>query len=453
MKCSSATGSSKGPLLSYWFWYVSLLLIVIEAFFWTSGGSGVSRIRYFFFYPEGFNLIIDDAVVGRFTIQKEDLRYITQYFSFLRNDVFGISQDWPAQRNLYSLLVSGMWPVGFVLGGALVNLLFWIGAAVSAWKMTELVGVTSTLGRGTAVLLVIFHQGFLWSVGETNPHASGYASGFLILGAIAHQRALEAESRIRDLMPIAALAGILCLFYHAALLYLPMLFVIMLRKILQDVRAKGWATPQKAIRRTSEVAVLGLFVLGPSLLFSELLTWLGLLTRHSSTAGVLYLQMLPTFLNESSNMVSAAFFAFLAGFNAFGPFLLVPMLVGALMCLRSGDWRRRSVVFYLFAVMVFLIPNFLLGEPGYASVHLIPLVVMLAVIGLESIFLFLARRTARGAEIAALIYVGSLATYVNAPLVGVPFPLHLGWSGYMCVSDCSTDPRRVRLHGYLEERF
>ena len=439
--------------MSRWFWRASLFLIVIEALLWTSGGSGVARVRFFFPYPEGYNYIIDDAIVGRFTIQKEDLRYITQYFSFLRNDAFGISQDWPAQRNLYSLLVSGLWPIGFVVGGALVNLLFWIAAAVSAWKMTELVGVTSTFGRRTAVLFVIFHQGFLWSVGETNPHAAGYASGFLILGAIAHQRVFEGESRIRDFVPIAALAGILCLLYHTALLYLPIVFFVVLQRVLRDARLRRWTPWQQAIRRTAEVAFLGFLVVGPTLLFSEFLASLGLLDKHSSVAGVLYLKMLPSFLDQSSDILSPALLGLLAGFNAFGPFLLVPMLVGALICLRAGDWPRRSVVFYLLAMMLFLIPNFLLGDPGYASVHLTPLVILLAVIGLESAFFFLRRHAVRTARAATLIFVGSLAAYVNAPLIGISFPLGLAWSGYLCVSDCSTDLHRVRFREYLEERF
>src|SRR5690242_13223955 len=95
-----------------WFWCASLLFIIAQAALWTIDGSGVVRIRFFFQYPEGYNYFIDDAVVGRFLIQREDLRYITQYLSFLGNDAFGISREWPAQRNLYSLLVSGLWPVG-----------------------------------------------------------------------------------------------------------------------------------------------------------------------------------------------------------------------------------------------------------------------------------------------------------------------------------------------------
>ena len=42
-------------------------------------------------------------------------------------------------------------------------------------------------------------------------------------------------------------------------------------------------------------------------------------------------------------------------------------------------------------MMLFLIPNFLLGDPGYASVHLTQFVILLAVIELESAFFFLRR--------------------------------------------------------------
>lgn len=436
-----------------WFWPLVLAALALETILWTAGGSGVARVRFFFPYPEGYNYIIDDPVLGRFTIQREDVRYITQYLSFLGNQTLGLSQDWPAQRNLYSLLVSGLWPAGYVIGAAIINLLFWIASALAAWRMTELIGLESTFARRAAVLLVVFHQGFLWAVGETNPHAPGYASGFLILGALAYKRTLDAKARARDLLPAAVVTGVLTLFYHSALLYVPMLALIALWKVVQEARSGELATRRQQRRRIGELVAIGALIAAPMWLFSELLTWLGLLTPQTTTGGVLYLKMLPDHINKHPELLQQALLSLIAGYMAFGPFLLVPMVPGTAICLRSGDLRRRALVIYFFAVMLFLVPNFVLGEPGYASVHLAPLAILLAVTGLEWLYRQIKRRSTQLALPVAWLFVAALAAYVNAPLVGMPFPLSLAWSGYFCVGECSTELHRVYLRDFIEERF
>lgn len=436
-----------------WFWPALLMALVLETILWTADGSGVARVRFFFPYPEGYNYIIDDPVLGRFTIQREDVRYITQYLSFLGNQALGLSQDWPAQRNLYALLVSGLWPAGYVIGAAIINLLFWAGSAFAAWKMTELVGLESTFARRTAVMFVVFHQGLLWAVGETNPHAAGYASGFLILGALAGERSLDTGARTRQLIPVAVVIGILALFYHSALLYAPMLVLLVLWKVVQSMRSGEWATGSQRLRRVGELVAIGALMAAPTWLFSELLTSLELLTPQTTTGGVLYLKMLPEYINKHPELLQQAVYSLLAGFMAFGPFLLIPMLPGTVICLSSTDWRRRALVVYFIGSMIFLVPNFVLGEPGYASVHLAPLAILVAVIGLDWTYRQVKSRTALLARPAAWLFVAALAAYVNAPLAGIPFPLSLAWSGYFCVGECSTDLHRVYLKDFLEERF
>ena len=112
-------------------------------------------------------------------------------------------------------------------------------------------------------------------------------TGFLILGAIPHQRVFEGESRIRDFVPMA------CTWRAFFVFFITRLFCIFRSSFLSVLyngfcgtpRLRRWTPWQQAIRRTAEVAFLGFLVVGqPHYSSPVALASLGLLDKHSSVA-------------------------------------------------------------------------------------------------------------------------------------------------------------------------
>ncbi|MCC6953974.1 MAG: hypothetical protein IT290_07640 [Deltaproteobacteria bacterium] len=433
-----------------------ILAVGLQTWLWTADGSGASRVRFVSQYPEGYNFFLESSGESPFPIGREDTRYIAQYLAFLGAPQLGLVADWPAERNLYSLALSGLWPFGVVAAGACVNALFWLAAIWGASQLAEdrdqpRAGVVGTF----AVVISLFHLPFLWSVGETNPHLAGFATGAIIVGAAFRARLFEHGSPYAQHLALALLAGLLTLFYHAALLFLPFLLLTFLSSRLQTWNARAVVASLRIGNLWRGALLLGA-VVAPLLAFRRVLTMLGLLPEGTSTEGALFALLGRRLAGiEWVDVVQLMVLDQLAALHSFGVLVAVPLIVGAVCIVRHGSRGQRITLCSGLIITVGLVPNYLAGDVGYAIANGSIAGILAAAVGMS----FLTTRARnRTQQIVIGCYALSLCAYSAFALRGWNYPLVASFGGHPLpgMSAVKLPSKEKYLHAdvsYVEERF
>src|SRR4051812_45498223 len=114
---------------------VAFILVIIQASLWSYKTSGVlDQTTLWAGYPWGFEYILKGTPFGDWPINKENLYYIRHHLAFLGNLNAHVDKGagFECHRVLYGFLSKGLWFLGPILSGLVINIGFWLLAIMSA---------------------------------------------------------------------------------------------------------------------------------------------------------------------------------------------------------------------------------------------------------------------------------------------------------------------------------
>lgn len=212
-------------------WGLIFIIAIITAIPWSLKTSGVLEMTTDWGgYPWGYKYIVHNY--DDWPMNKENTFYINQHQAFqgIEGSYVARNSGFELHRSLYAALSTGLWFLGPLLSLWIMNLFFW-GLAVYSmvYAVAQLGG--SKFEQCAAAVLVLFGQGFIYSVGEFSPHVVGYGSMYYIYAFAAYHRIWDKETKWQNYGQVYALIGLLQMTYNAAWLSLPAIGMLSLYRI------------------------------------------------------------------------------------------------------------------------------------------------------------------------------------------------------------------------------
>jgi len=395
-----------------------LLLILVQVPFWSWKTSGVlEQTTNWNDYGWGYRYILKNTIVGDWPIQKENMFYINHHLAFLGTPevVVDYGSGFELHRALYGVLTKGLWFLGPILSGFMINILFWYAAALAAAFIASRLIPNSSFAIWAAGLLVGTSQGFLYSVGEVSPHVLGYAAGYLIIAFAFYKRIWKKETSWHDQLLIYLWIGILKNAYEAAWLSLPIIFSLTLYREYQ----LGFSTLKNIIKRT--MALLGLLCAAiiPSLLFTFITS------IFMQAQGILHF-LFDAMKNFSIQQILKVYLQVTwEGITALGPIIVPLYFFGFLIAWRKKNTALLSLgllsLLQLFLIGLLLIP---VSGRGYVTFGVSTLVIILSALTLNTLW------ETKKFRFIPIILLILLFCYNNAPLLGYRLPSLGFYMGY-----------------------
>lgn len=386
-----------------------LVLFVTEACVWSWKTSGILQISGSWRqYPWDYTAITHLPGLGEWPLMKENFIYIQHHQAFLgvRDQYVRPTSGFEHMRTLYGYLTQGLWFLGPVFSGLVLNVVFWGLACLCAVYVAVRLFPQQRWAPWVAALLVLSGQGFLSSVGEVSPHVLGYSMGFWVAAYVCAKRLWRADSRAVDHFLVHGFVGILKLGYESAWFSWPFLILI------------GWyASTQRTHRlfprRTAFfLAGCSLLSLGPGALMILISRPFG--AADSVTTAMLLLRNRPMV-----EILMLYFAALTESILAFGPFVLALLAAGIVATIRARDRFGLALAGTTMAVLaataVIVMPYF---ARGYTTFHLALPLFIIAIRGYSWIW---ERRSS--VRYAAPALLAGCIVWSNAPMFGFALPL------------------------------
>lgn len=406
-----------------------VVILLLQMVVWTEGGAGTTITNAS--YPEGYVYIADDPNGNRIKINKEDMRYISQYWHFLNcKETFPRTTQWPALRSSYAFLASGFWFLGYQSAGRAINLIFWMLAIVAAAEIPRLFASDNKYLQMASVVLVLFHQGILWGVGAFSVYTVSYSCPIILMGAIAYWQGHKNICPFRHKMFIVAIAGLFTLFYHTSIYYIPLALILLCKvnitNIIYAIKKRQYKeiTPEVV-----QIMVLAVIAGLPYLSFRQLLVSTNMMTQKGSTLGVIL-----TYISRTAERHGIAAFTsrilnkLWNPFACFGPFVIIPGVIGFISFLRlKSSATMKIICIYFVLIFIFLYPVAVVGSAGYAAIHLYPFMLIFAIKGLHLCWLWLRKFGKVAVYSTVVTFVVMMAIYVNLPRFGILWPYWVAW--------------------------
>jgi hypothetical protein len=398
-----------------------LLFLIAQTYLWSWKTSGVLRATEDWNthpYPWGYSAVTNLRHIGEWPMSKENFIYIQHHQAFLgvRDQYVRPSAGFEHLRALYAYLTQGLWFLGPIFSGIVLNVALWACACLSAAYVARSVFPHQTWTPWVAVLLTLSGQGFLDSVGEVSPHVLGYGVGFWVAAYVCAKRLWRADSREIDHLLVHGLVGVLKLGYEAAWFSYPFLILISYYASVQKMHRPFSAGTAWFLARCS------LFSLGPGALMILVSRPFG---ATDTVSGALLLLRDHAIAEVLVTYVTALADSLLS----FGPFMLALLTAGLVSTIRARDRFGLALAGTIGAMLV-ATAVVLAAYParGYSTFGLALPLFLIAIRGYSWIW-----ERPSALRYAAPALMAGYVLWSNAPLLGFKLPL-VGFSwGYIHV--------------------
>jgi hypothetical protein len=379
-------------------------ILLAQAFAWSWKTSGVLQATELWDqYPWGFS-----AVVGDWPLLKENVFYVEHHQAFLGvpGQFVRAHGNFELMRTLYGYLTQGLWFLGPIASGLVVNVTFWGLACISAAYVASVLFPGSIVAPWVGLLLTLSGQGFVNSVGEVSPHVLGYAIGFWLAAYVCAKHLWSEKTGLGDHLLVHGFLGVMKLGYESAWLYYPFLIAI-----------SGYAWSQRGKRVLSIegmwfLARCSAFSLGPG-------AFMVLMSKPFGGVDSASLVLRDAMKRPLLDLLVSYFVVLADSILSFGPTVLLLAAVGVGVALSRRE--RATLIACALLLGVFAATAVLLlgaGARGYTTFALAMPVFMLGVVGYDWLW-----RRASVTRYAAPTILALGFVWINAPLVGFNLPI------------------------------